>query len=754
MTEEKLPHNSPEKSSPDKETPQPNKVGHFANKIRTAALIIIFAALAKEMKSQTNQSFAEGKYNTIKTIVDYNGAASAIAAQIQAQVEATEQIWNQSIETRCLNPQTTVNGNANVPSSVLVANNLSSTATNYDAWVKNYGIYSNGRPNADTTIGYVYQLQVNTGMTIGYTYGGGTGYSTAAHSLATLNSSGVFNFINTHEVDGHGLGLGHSDATTFTMKVDLLQNGNYIYNEPSKTVMSAGGVAGPYTLTATSSAANNASVLNDGYIYTTKGGYPARVLATDLDITGQSGTSGNNSLDKLHDRLKIGGVIHKRVHEETVPANQKIENKTPQYTINGNTLTITNIAEFDTLRNPNNNILEDCQVFVYDTANTATGSQIARYSGRSMIGFRWDTNGTIDFSDFLLAHPGKTLADYSFRILAINQNQMSPVAVPFIDTIPPVAVGKNIFAYVDANGTLTVDPLLVDNGSTDNDTIVSMSLNPNTFNCSQNGPNTVSFIVYDAAGNSDTASVIIPVQDTIAPTFNATQNMTFYIDANGSYVIDPANGITGLNDNCDSSPTLSANPANLNCNDLGYNNYTATATDNSGNSRNVNIAYNLVDTISPTAIAKDTIISINDGPVTLDPQNIVNATDNCGIAGKSLSQDYFDTKGVYNVTASGTDQSGNTGTDHFTVTVNNTIGIEEPKISDFKMYPNPFENYLQISNLKQESELQIFTISGKLLRQEILPEGDNVLDVSALKSGMYLFVLKNKDETITVKMVK
>jgi len=82
------------------------------------------------------------------------------------------------------------------------------------------------------------------------------------------------------------------------------------------------------------------------------------------------------------------------------------------------------------------------------------------------------------------------------------------------------------------------------------------------------------------------------------------------------------------------------------------------------------------------------------------------------------------------------------------------IGLPEAEKEMFLIFPNPFEDRVCIENLNQESTLQIFTINGQLLREEMLPVGENVLDVSALKSGMYLFRFENEHEIRTVKLLK
>ncbi len=83
-----------------------------------------------------------------------------------------------------------------------------------------------------------------------------------------------------------------------------------------------------------------------------------------------------------------------------------------------------------------------------------------------------------------------------------------------------------------------------------------------------------------------------------------------------------------------------------------------------------------------------------------------------------------------------------------------SIGIAEEVSKSISIFPNPFINTVHFGGVKTETQLQIFTANGQLLRQEILVQPETNLDVSDLKSGVYFFVLVNEEETVTVKMVK
>ncbi|MBL7764632.1 MAG: T9SS type A sorting domain-containing protein [Chitinophagaceae bacterium] len=87
------------------------------------------------------------------------------------------------------------------------------------------------------------------------------------------------------------------------------------------------------------------------------------------------------------------------------------------------------------------------------------------------------------------------------------------------DVTNPTAVCQNYTLNL-SGGTGTVTAANIDNGSSDNCGIVSMSVSPNTFTCANAGANTVTLTVTDIAGNSSTCNATVTVQ--YQPTCNIT----------------------------------------------------------------------------------------------------------------------------------------------------------------------------------------------------------------------------------------
>ncbi|GAA3955922.1 T9SS type A sorting domain-containing protein [Hymenobacter algoricola] len=78
------------------------------------------------------------------------------------------------------------------------------------------------------------------------------------------------------------------------------------------------------------------------------------------------------------------------------------------------------------------------------------------------------------------------------------------------DVAPPTALAKNIAVQLNATGTATITPAMVDNGSSDNCSF-GLSLSKTSFNCSNVGANTVTLTATDNSGNTASATAVVTV---------------------------------------------------------------------------------------------------------------------------------------------------------------------------------------------------------------------------------------------------
>ena len=79
----------------------------------------------------------------------------------------------------------------------------------------------------------------------------------------------------------------------------------------------------------------------------------------------------------------------------------------------------------------------------------------------------------------------------------------------------------------------------------------------------------------------------------------------------------------------------------------------------------------------------------------------------------------------------------------------NTLSLNSINEVSFDMYPNPVNNTLYVSSKSSHAVVQIYNITGKVILTKTLTQGENVVNVSALSSGVYLarFISDNKVDT-------
>ena len=305
-------------------------------------------------------------------------------------------------------------------------------------------------------------------------------------------------------------------------------------------------------------------------------------------------------------------------------------------------------------------------------------------------GFTPVINAALTSSPLTIPLPaGVTAGTYQFFITVSKAGGCAslptPFTVTFEDIIVPVARCKSYTAYLDNNGTVTILPENVNNNSTDNCGIASMTVSPNAFTCSNLGNNSVTLTVTDYFGNSSTCTATVLVIDNLPPTA-ICQNITVNLDINGNATITPEMVNSGSYDNCGIS-SLTVSPNTFTCANQGDNTVTLTVTDINGNSETCTAIVTVRDLVPPVAVCRDYTITLNPatGTATLLPANINNGSyDNCGpvtleiISGQtSFNCGDFNSGDIFPVTLQVSDPSGNTSTCTANVTVESTLDITQ-----------------------------------------------------------------------------
>jgi hypothetical protein len=260
----------------------------------------------------------------------------------------------------------------------------------------------------------------------------------------------------------------------------------------------------------------------------------------------------------------------------------------------------------------------------------------------------------------------------------VNGNRDSCQAqVTVIDATAPVVDCKDITVQLDATGNVSITPDMVDDGSYDACSSVTMTVSPSSFDCTNIGDNTVVLTVMDAEGNTSTCTAVVTVQDLIAPVLSCPSNIEVNADQGTCSTVVSWNPATAT-DNCDAQLTVvqTGGPASGSSFPVGTTTITYTATDASGNVGTCSFDIIVHDYQPPvmTSCPQDIFVSTDPGDCgALVSWAIPTASDNCpGVTVTQLSgpaNGSFIAPGTHTVVYVATDASGNTATCSFDVEV-------------------------------------------------------------------------------------
>jgi HYR domain/Secretion system C-terminal sorting domain len=250
-----------------------------------------------------------------------------------------------------------------------------------------------------------------------------------------------------------------------------------------------------------------------------------------------------------------------------------------------------------------------------------------------------------------------------------NSSTCSAV-VTVVDQIPPIMLCKNATVFLNSLGQTSITALEVNNGSSDNCTLTTLSVAPNSFTCANLGTNTITLTGTDQSGNTNTCQSIVTVFDTIKPVM-LCRNATLNLNNSGQATLTFADVNNGSSDNC-GIVQFSLSQTEFTCANLGANPVTLTGTDQSGNVGRCSSTVTIRDLIAPQAKCKNITVNLGtNGSVIVPPLDVNNGTtDNCTFS-LSVAPTSFSCAniGIQTVTLTATDGSGNTGTCTAKVTV-------------------------------------------------------------------------------------
>jgi hypothetical protein len=222
-------------------------------------------------------------------------------------------------------------------------------------------------------------------------------------------------------------------------------------------------------------------------------------------------------------------------------------------------------------------------------------------SGNATISVNDINNGTTDNCgiDSLFVSPSQfTCADIgnnsvTFTAVDINGNHITlHPSVTVIDSVYPTAIAQDLTLYLYTNGTATVTANQVNNGSSDDCGIATMSLSHTNFSCNDIGANQITFSVHDHYGNVSSVNATITVLDTIHPVTNGHDILLNLQDANPA-IITPAAINNGSYDNCTFNQSISQSSFTA----IGIYTIQLISTDLSGNSSSKSYTVEVIDSI-------------------------------------------------------------------------------------------------------------------------------------------------------------
>lgn len=266
----------------------------------------------------------------------------------------------------------------------------------------------------------------------------------------------------------------------------------------------------------------------------------------------------------------------------------------------------------------------------------------------------------------------------------VGKTSQCTTVVTVEDHVPPTPVCNIITVVLDVTSHYTLTPADVDAisaGSSDACGIDTKVVAPDTFDCSNLGPNTVQLTLTDIHGNVSTCDATVNVEDHNPPTAQCTA-ITITLDDTGNYTLTQANLDTmgaGSTDDC-GDVTFSASPDAFTCANVGDTPVTLTVRDESSNESTCPTTVTVQDLTNPQVVCNDITVDLDaTGHYTLSSGDIdtisAGSTDACGIASKTVVPDTFDCTNLdaNTVTLTITDNNGNSNNCTATVTVRDEL---------------------------------------------------------------------------------
>jgi len=81
------------------------------------------------------------------------------------------------------------------------------------------------------------------------------------------------------------------------------------------------------------------------------------------------------------------------------------------------------------------------------------------------------------------------------------------------------------------------------------------------------------------------------------------------------------------------------------------------------------------------------------------------------------------------------------------------LGVQEKTNIDLKLYPNPANNFVTITNIPIGSKLKVIDISGKLVYNSIIESEQTTISTMDIVNGVYIIQVENNGEVVNRELV-
>lgn len=87
--------------------------------------------------------------------------------------------------------------------------------------------------------------------------------------------------------------------------------------------------------------------------------------------------------------------------------------------------------------------------------------------------------------------------------------------------------------------------------------------------------------------------------------------------------------------------------------------------------------------------------------------------------------------------------------------INITLGVDNPEILNFSFYPNPFYGEIHFKNIQTETlNLTVLNSLGQVVKELKLQNNVEVIDLSELNAGVYIFRFTDENNVRVEKLIK